>query len=129
MDGLLGKIIAHDMLPDSAHSGRCAPEWAEYKLALGLVEKLDPGLVGGPGISPLSELDAAAVALVNAAWLEGTRVGAAFARAEDELDAAFRVCGRCGGYGSDARGADPSASCVGCDGRGYVTRDGQWVRG
>jgi hypothetical protein len=125
----LDNLVCHDMLPHSAYSGAYAREWAHYKRALARVED-DLG-DGGPmnAKHPLTLMDEAAVALVNAAWHEGTHIGAAFARAEDELDAPWRICGQCNGTGAPRDNDEHAKACRGCGGKGFVTRDGEWVRG
>lgn len=126
MDSLFDKLFSQGMLPHN-YSDAYALEWAEYKRALQRVEDLDPGLVGGPGITPLVLMDEAVVALVNAAWLNGSRIGAAFARAEDTVAAPFRICQVCNGTGRNARGSHKGEGCRACNELGFTNTAGEWV--
>lgn len=83
MPTILEHLVLHDLLPDRLYADGFAEAWAVYKAALARVRALDPERFGrGQGITLLGELDEAAVALADAAWAAGARVGDAFARAE-----------------------------------------------
>lgn len=122
MATMIDQMVEHDLFPGGIQADGYAPEWAEYKHALRRVAALmgltQDGSRPGGGLTPLSDLDEAAVTLVTAAWLSGTRVGDAFARAElTSLDAAPRVCARCHGYG---RRTGDARDCEVCRGTGLV---------
>lgn len=74
-------------------------------------------------MTPLSELDEAAVALTQAAWHAGLRVGLAFGRAETSVDAPYRICDQCQGYGRRQRGDVAERECGRCHGTGVVLND------
>ncbi len=121
MATMLDDIVTNDLLPFRARESGYAREWAAYKHALRRVEDLDPEGLGGPGITPLSDLDEAAVALVNAAWQAGATVGAAFADAQAVLtSASHHVCFPCNGRG---RCMGEPRDCVRCGGRGLVNAE------
>ncbi len=121
MATILEKAFSDDLLPFGAISGGYAREWAAYKQALQRVEAMFPDQFGGPGITPLSTMDEAAIALCLAAWHAGTAVGDAFARAEEALHSPpERVCDHCDGYGKVRRGEYKGQRCIACRGRGVV---------
>jgi hypothetical protein len=127
MDSLLDKLVSNDALTHHSMSGGYAREWAAYKQALRRVEEVDPERLALAHSQPLNDLDEAVVALVNTAWQEGARVGAAFVRAEDEMDAPFRICDGYNGTGVARRRPNAGERCMTCYEKGYVTRDGEWA--
>jgi hypothetical protein len=95
-----------------------AVHWSRYKKALAAVEALDPERLSGPGQTPLTLMDEEVVAHVHEAWEAGAYIGAAFAKAELNLEVERRICRRCGGYGVDRR--VPDHPCAVCGGDGTV---------
>jgi hypothetical protein len=126
MATVLQLAFEHDCLP-SLEEG-FAQEWADYKQALARVIAMDPDRfahVPGMPLGPLVALDEAAVAMANAAWVAGARVGDAFARAERSFQSGYRICPRCHGQGvRDGDGdGDGSGTCFDCRGRRVVPAD------
>ena len=73
-----------------------------YKHALAAVESLVLESLKGPGTTPLSRLDEAAVDMANAAWEAGARIGHVLGQAQLQLEVAEQICLTCHGYGTHA---------------------------
>lgn len=121
MATVLEQALNSDCLPSFANG--FAEEWAVYKQALRRVAAVAPETLPLRCGTPLDELDAAAVALANAAWMAGSRVGDAFARAERSLVGEYAICTHCDGEGTRPAAGDDDAPgmCVACGGRGLVS--------
>jgi len=116
MTPLVIDLYRNDML--RGYVDGYAREWAAYKGQLQVVEALAPDRLHKMNAQdPVVLLDEAAVALVNAAWIAGAEVGAAFAGAASALDYEIRICRRCDGNG---RVYGQDRDCATCGGEGTL---------